>query len=269
MTESPSKSLLSSPKFLVILATILNIPFLSFYWMSLGRFLPHAMVTHTPAWLSPLTAVLYLPAALFSYLVFGNLYIYVLATIAGITIAVWGLIKARRGRLVRLWLLLLMCGTIAFPLVFHYQAALVAAPGYKMQVVTEPGIFEGVIKTSKNLLEQTPCEYELLGWSADNQLYYRVVCGAQTQIWRYSPVQQSAQVQASSGPSDLSASTLPKDAVLKMVRAADVHPEEYEATTRSLLLKSKGVVSPDSRWTAIVAQHIYGTQDVIVLSPVE
>lgn len=238
--------------------------------MALGRFIPDAIVAHSPDWLTPLSIVLYLPFAFFAYTIFGNLYAYILATIASITVVITELIWGRPNKLLRVWLLMVICGTIAFPLIFRYQPALVAAPGYRMQIVTDPGFFGGIIKASQNLVEQTPCEYELLGWSTDNRLYYRAICGAETQIWRYSPTTQpGSHTQVSTSPTNLSTSTISENTVLEMVRADDVKPEKYESVTRPILLESRGVVSPDGRWTAVVTRHVYGTQDVIILTNAE
>ncbi|MBC7261332.1 MAG: hypothetical protein H5T63_04895, partial [Chloroflexi bacterium] len=123
-TQSSLKPSVLSSKFLIIMATILSIPFLSFYWMALGRFIPDAMMAQSPGWLTPLSIVLYLPFAFFAYTIFGNLYAYVLTTLASVIVAGTGLIKGRSNKL-RVWLLLVMFATIAFPLLFRYQPGLV------------------------------------------------------------------------------------------------------------------------------------------------
>jgi hypothetical protein len=268
-TRSLLKLPVLSSKALTIIATILSIPFLSFYWMALSAFIPGVMVARSRDWLTPLSIVFYLPFAFFAYTIFGNLYAYALATLASVTAVATGLIKGQSNKLLRVWLLLVMFATIAFPLFFRYQPALVAAPGGRMQWVTNPGFFGGIIKASQNLVERTPCEYELLGWSTDNRLYYRAICSAETQIWQYSPIQSGSPMQASSSPANLGMSAVSENTVLEMVRAEGVRPEAYESVTRPLLLKSGGVVSPDGQWTAVVTQHVYGTQDVIILTNAE
>ena len=261
----PKLSFLSA-KSVAVLATILGVPFLSFYWMALARFVPDTILGGNSGWLMPLSLVLYVPFAFFAYILFGNLYAYILVTIVGITAAITGLIQGRQHRLLAVWLLALIFAIVAFPFVYRYRPALVAATGYRMQLVTDPGFWGGIVRASQNLIEQTPCEYELLGWSADGKLYYQATCDGETQIWQYSPARPGSCTRVSGVPAKLSASTISKDAVLEMVRASDVRPEEYELATRRLLLKSQGVVSLDGYWTAIVTQHIYGTQDVIVLT---
>lgn len=255
-----------SPKHLAVMATILGVPFLAFYWTALGRFILDAIAGDNPNWLMPLSIALYLPFAFVAYILFGNLYAYIVTTIAGSIAAIAGLMWGRFNKLLRVWLLLIICAIVAFPLVYRYHPALVAAPGHRMELVTTPGFFGGIVKASRNLTEQTPCEYELLGWSTDNQLYYRAMCDGEAQVWQYSPNRPGSHTQVSSSPTSLSASTISEDTVLEMVRAGGVKPEKYEPATRRIHLKSKGIVSPDGRWIAIITQHVYGTQDVIVLT---
>jgi hypothetical protein len=254
-----------TPKSLAVLATILSVPFLSFYWMALHRFIPDVVVAHSPNWLTPLSMGLYLPFAFFAYTLFGNVPGYILVTGAGIATAAVGLIRERANKRLRVWLLIVLCSIIAFPLAFRYQPALTAAPGYRMHTVTDPGFLGGIVKASQNITEQTPCTYELLGWSTEHNLYYRATCSAETAIWRYAPAQSDSHTRVANPPAALSASTASEDRVLAMVRAGGVRPERYEPVTRPLLLKSSGLVSPDGHWVAVVTQHVYGTQDVIVL----
>jgi hypothetical protein len=263
---SSSKLPFSSSKLLTIIATILGIPFLAFYWMALIRLVPDVIAVDNPNWSMPLSIALYLPFAFVAYIIFGNAYAYIVTTIAGIAVAIAGLIRGQCNKSVRVWLLSIICAIVAFPLVYHYHPALVAASGYRMNLVTQPGFLGGIVKESQNLTEQTPCEYELLGWSTDNQLYYRATCDGESQVWQYSPNRPSSHTQVSSNPASLSTLTISDNTVLEMVRAGYVKPRKHEPAVRRLHLKSKGMVSPDGDWIAIIARHIYGTQDVIVLA---
>ncbi len=149
--------------------------------------------------------------------------------------------------------------------VLHYQPALSAAPGYEMLFVTKPGLLENSIRVWQRVTEQRPCEYRILGWSADNRLYYKAACGTETQVWEYTTPYESPNPTASV-PNGLIQNTLSKGNVLNLVRADGVRPREYEPVTRPLLLKSEGYLSHDGRWIAIVTQHIYGPQDIVVLT---
>ena len=253
-----------------VLTILLSIPFLSFYWMTSAQLIPDAvMASSNHIWLTSLSIALYLPFSVAACFVFGNLCAYILVSIAGISIACVGLIWGRPNWLLRIWLLLVILTIVIFPFVLRYRPALTSAPGYEMQVVTDPGFFGGIVKASQNLVEHTPCDYQLIGWSADNQLYYEAMCRTRAQVWRYSPTQPSRHTQISSRPKELGGYEMPKERLLGMVRADGVRPREYESVTRPILLGSSGLVSPDGHWVALVTQHVYGTQDVIVLTDTE
>lgn len=156
--------------------------------------------------------------------------------------------------------LLLICAVS----VLRYRPALSAAPGYEMKFVTAPNLWDNPVRVWQRFTEQRPCEYQILGWSPDNQLYYQATCGAQAQLWAYAP--NRFHNPAASVPSQLHQATLSKGQVLDLVRADGVSPAEYEPVTRPLCLKSDGYVSPDGRWVAMVTQHVYGPQDIVVLT---
>ena len=54
--------------------------------------------------------------------------------------------------------------------------------------------------------------------------------------------------------------------VLELVRSPLIYPPEAEPSTRSISVRDNGLASPDDRWVALVARHIYGPEDVIVVS---
>lgn len=172
--------------------------------------------------------------------------------------------QVRRAVLLTIFALIVTLLTIFAVLVLHYQPALSAAPGYEMLFVTKPSLWENPIRVWQRFTEQRPCEYQILGWGADNRLYYKAVCSTETQVWGYAPYQ--APNPTASVPNELIQNTLSKGNVLDLVRADGVRPREYEPVTRPLLLKSEGYLSPDGRWIAIVTQHVYGPQDIVVLT---
>ncbi|MCA9945240.1 MAG: hypothetical protein KC449_17265, partial [Anaerolineales bacterium] len=55
---------------------------------------------------------------------------------------------------------------------------------------------------------------------------------------------------------------------LQMVRADGVRPVKYEAVTREILLVGDGLTSPDGQWTAIISQHIYAPQDILLIKKI-
>jgi hypothetical protein len=257
-----------SSKSILLIATIISIPFLAFYWLSLGYFIPDTLISSQSNAMNALSIILYLPFAFFAYTLFSNFYVYLLVSIASLSLIIIGMIKARSNKLFLAWAILLIGSIIAFPFIFRYQPALEAAPGYNMQLVTDPGFGKGVAKASQSLVEITPCNYELLGWDTDNWLYYQETCDTKTQTWKYSPHQANSHTQAIQQPA-LNSVTVSKNDVLDMVRAYGVRPESAEPNMRSVNLISKGFISSDSRWTAIVSQHIYGTQDIVILTNAE
>jgi len=174
------------------------------------------------------------------------------------------MLRVRRAALLTILALIVILLTVFAVLVLHYQPALSAAPGYEMMFVTKPRLWENPIRVWQRVTEQRPCEYQILGWSADNRLYYKATCGTETQVWEYSLNRESSQT--ASLPNAAIQNTLSKGNVLDMVRAAGVWPREYEPETRPLLLKSEGYPSPDGRMIAIVTQHVYGPQDIVILS---
>ncbi len=257
-----------SSKSILIIATIVSIPFLTFYWLSLSYFIPDALISSRSNVINALSIILYLPFAFFAYTLFSNFYVYLLVSIASLSLVIIGMIKARSNKLFLAWGIILIGSIIAFPFIFRYQPGLGAAPGYKMQLVTDPGFGKGVVKASQNLAEITPCNYELLGWDTDNWLYYQETCATKTQTWKYSPYQANSHTQTIQQIA-LNSATVSENNALDMVRAYGVRPESAELNTRSVNLKSEGFVSPDNRWTAIVSQHVYGTQDILILTNVE
>lgn len=257
-----------SSKSILLIATIVSIPFLAFYWLSLGYFIPDTLISSQSNAMNALSIILYLPFAFFAYTLFSNFYGYLLVSIASLSLIIIGMIKARSNKLFLIWGIILVASIIAFPLIFRYHPALEAAPGYNMQLVTDPGFGKGVVKASQSLVEITPCTYELLGWNADNWLYYQQTCDTKRETWKYSPRQSNSHTQTLLQTS-LNSETVSKNTALDMVRAYGVKPESAEPSTRSISLISEGFASPDNHWTAIVSQHIYGAQDIVILTNAE
>lgn len=214
-----------------------------------------------------LSTLLFMPFYFVSMVFFGNASIYLLVSAAVLVLGITALIWGHPRRSARISLLTTILAAIAFPLLYHYTPPLAAAPGYSMQVVTQPIFLNSIVKMSQVVTEKRPCEYTLLGWSANNQLYYQATCG-EVELWRYDPLSNRTE-RITTVPSDLSQAVVTDNDVLNMVRADGVRPKEYESTTRLLHIQSKGYVSPDEQWTAVVTQHTYGPEDIVVLSQSE
>ena len=159
---------------------------------------------------------------------------------------------------------------------YQYYPAIVAAPGYSLVVLTQPESYlEGASKRLRADLELgRPCKYSLIGWSEENVLLFEATCGAttRTEIWCWTPPDTLKQVKRV--PSGLKAIREP---VLEYVRVRDwfaleknqpLHttpPNVPEEDYRQLVVRLEGIISPNKRFVAFVAQHIYGPEDVIVI----
>ena len=163
--------------------------------------------------------------------------------------------------------LIILTGVIVLSRLSPYRPGLAAAPGYAMHNLTEPdGLAAGYIKELQALLDVTPCTYEILGWGPDSALYYRAVCHGQLQVWRVNPDQPDHARSVYSLPNGLFTERLPKSLVLDRVRVPAVRPLAVEPWVREVNLRSEGYPSPDGRWLAIVAERVYGPQDVLLLT---
>jgi hypothetical protein len=137
-----------------------------------------------------------------------------------------------------------------------------------MRWPTQPGRLEGVAKQARVLTEARNCEYVLLGWNAQGRLYYTEPCTDRNpQVWTYQPDQAGSPRPVTGAPTDLSQMTIPRGAILERVRAHSRRPAHTEPDVRRLEVRQSGLASPDGRWVAVVVQHIYGPEDVILLSP--
>lgn len=152
----------------------------------------------------------------------------------------------------------------ALLLIFRYPAALSAAPGFEEIWVTQPRFPAGYVKTGQMILEYQPCTYELLGWQSDS-LYYQSACRENIQSWRYDVNQNEQAEKVTAVPPNLTQTIIPHEATLQMVRADGVRPVKYEAVTREILLVGDGLASPDGTWTAVISQHIYAPQDILLI----
>jgi hypothetical protein len=195
---------------------------------------------------------------------FSHAGVYLALTLITLVLAIGALKWGHPGRLARISTLTVAVAVLAFPLFHRYNPPLNAAPDFEMRLATQPAFLEGVVKMSHAVSERRPCEYNLLGWSEDNRLHYRADCG-DVAFWRYDPV-SGRQERATAVVTGLNQALVSEKDVLIMVRADGVRPKEYEPTTRPIYVRSQGYVSPDGQWTAVVTRHLYGPEDVVVLS---
>lgn len=176
------------------------------------------------------------------------------------------LLRSDAERLLHALLLAVVLAFIALPSFYHYQSAVTAAPGYQIEVLTDPGLLRGVVKRAQKFLQITPCHYQLSGWSEDQVLYYQEECSPSTaRIWAFAPGRDAGPREMKAAPQPLRAMGLEAD-VQQMVRGTGYEPGLVESTVRPLVAQGNGISSPDSRWIGLIAQHVYGPEDVIVVS---
>jgi hypothetical protein len=157
------------------------------------------------------------------------------------------------------------CVTIALS-VFRYQPAVVAAPGCEMRWPTRPALGASVVKSYQRFFETRPCEYTVLGWSAAGTLFYQEGCQDNLpQVWAYDLEKGNQPSRMDASPTDLLQEAIPCSSILEWVRSPRVRPADAEPMVRNLTVRVDGLASPDGRWVAVVARHIYGPEDVIVL----
>ncbi len=237
---------------------LVGFPFLAFYWMQVLRLLPGGANV-------PLLSFIFLFPYLLVSRLFTSSWVYLALTVGSLAAAgvVWW--RYRASGWMRWVVVVVAVAVLAFPFACHYRPALEAAPGYVMLHATAPGFPGGVAKSARNFAELPACTYTLLGWDETGALYYEERCGDGGRVMRYNPQHPEAgSVPVVGDTPALSLLPVPRDEALAMVRAR-VWPKEDEAAARRLSLEA-AARSPDGRWTAMLVHHVYGTQDVLVLS---
>ena len=177
----------------------------------------------------------------------------------------------RRGRF---YVLLAACASVlAFPLLMRYRPVVKAAPGVELRLVDEPGLLEGVVKSCQAAAEVRVCQYEPLGWADAQTIVYRKWCGGHYDkmgIWHPGDSQPPQAYhldtdEISPFEGDLGALThetcLSSVCVLPALAEREpleqgYYPGQYE----------DALFSPDGRWVAFTTKHIYGPEDLLVIS---
>ena len=229
----------------------------AFIWLFFGsrylRFLLYLVHQAVPS-LEPIltwgSMVLYPLDWLFTYLgiytgfsVFGLL--------LGMTAMVWG----RPGRQGRIMLVGGLLAILAMPAVYRYRPAVNVEPGFVMRVPTEPGAIAGVVKSTQTGAEVRRCEYTLLGWSrSEGALYGEEVCGRRRLNWVYWPMSDHYERAVS-----IVADDLMREEVSELAGVHSVY--SLNNVVRGPVLRSS-----EGWWNAFIARHIYGPEDVVVVS---
>ncbi len=198
---------------------------------------------------------------------------YLFASLLAMGLVLAVVFLARPGRPMRVLLALSLMVVIAVPWVYSYQPAVSAAPGYRMLSATQPGLIEGVTKHAQQFAEVRPCDYSLLGWGAEDTLYYREQCrGGDARVMAIQPGREECPRPVEGPPPAVDAGS--KRPVAEWVRSPswtqgpDGKLVESAGAKPSLIgikLREGGLASPSGEWVAIVARHIYSPEDVLIL----
>jgi hypothetical protein len=196
---------------------------------------------------------------------FSDLGRYLAASVLSLGLAAGAAVLDRPGRVGALLLALTLLGVATFPWLYRYQPALFAAPGHELVVVTRTGLLDGMVKRAQLGAELVPCRYTLLGWGEAGDLYYQSDCGADSRLWTLAPDREAAPRAVAEAPAGLVAKES-QSAVVGVVRYPSSDPST-EANLRLAAIRGKvGLPSPDGRRVALVSRHIYGPEDVLLVS---
>ncbi len=242
--------------FALFIGGVIFAPF--YVLLAIHPFLPTSFRV-VPYWYQFIMLFQFLHALLFSLAA-----TYFLISLLGIGAALVALLWARPHWIVRVLLILTLLAILAFPWVYRYQPALVAAPGYAMRVPTQPSLLDGVVKSNQAAAEIRPCTYTLLGWSTDSMLYYQAECDNAAQTWAIAPNREENARLVTSAPADLFVERAPAS-TFDLVRAVGVARATEEPDARRVYLREGNLVSRDGDWVALIARHLYGPEDVVIV----
>ena len=153
-----------------------------------------------------LLSVITIPFVAFSLLntvLLGQSLTYLLISAVTLVICLLIALRGRVGRVARGAALLTVGCILALPLVIQkpFNSTWLEEQGYTVHAVpSQQNFVDSAVDGLVDLLDGKACQYNVLGWSADNVLYYQADCkfGPDT-YWRYVPAlpgkaQQVAQV---------------------------------------------------------------------------
>lgn len=223
-------------------------------------------------------AFLFVPI-FFIAMLFSNLTRYLVVSLAALSLTLIALVRLAARERGQVWhrkrfylLTIALVAVLTFPLLMHYQPAVKAASGIELRIVDEPGLLAGVVKSCQAAAEVRGCQHEPLGWADAQTLVYRQWCGGSydTDGWHPGDPQPPQAYhldtdEVSPFDGDLDALThetcAPSVCVLPALAKREpfeqgYYPGQYE----------DALFSPDGRWVAFTTKHIYGPEDLLVIS---
>jgi hypothetical protein len=192
-----------------------------------------------------------------------------LLTLAGL---IW-LVLRRRRQAENRHRLYLLAGVLVLllssPLIIRYRPAVQAEPSVEMRIVERPGLLKGMVKSYQRMAEIRGCQYEPLGWADEGTLLYRTWCGGGYNAegeWepgtpgatRFYDVESERSGAYLSDEESLREPCNPRKCVRPHLAytPSGYYPGVYP----------EPLVSPDGRWVAFTAEHIFGPEDLLVIA---
>lgn len=177
----------------------------------------------------------------------------------------------RRGRFCVL--LAAFAAVLTFPFLMRYKPAVQAAPGVELRLVEQPGLIEGAVRSCRAAAEISGCQYEPLGWADAQTLVYRKWCGGhydETGVWYPGSPGAPLLYDVRTGKGGVSLVDRapwheicdPAVCVSPMLAGGEYFPPPHYLPGHF----KDAVISPDGRWVAFTAEHIYGPEDLLVIS---
>ena len=267
-------------RWLTALACLVALPFLTWIPAALVRLAIGINPNPKGVFNTPLLC-LYAPV-FFASLLLSHLTRYLVFAIAGLvlTLAALALLLAReRGQVFRRarFYLLIACvvSVMAFSLAFRYRPAVEAAPGVEMRIVNQPGLLDGAVRRCQAHAEVYTEVYAPLGWADEHTLVYQAYtcdpgplhlhcghfsnwAGGDAPLWAYD-VKTGQRAPYTEDETSLTQNTCGFHACIKP--RLDT---EWFFSGRSG--SSDGLISPDGRWIAFTARHVYGPEDLLIIS---
>lgn len=153
-----------------------------------------------------------------------------------------------------------------------YHPVVAPATGYQMHNLTEPAFFLQGWKNAATILEWNPCNYHLLGWQEETLFYQENCWNGMEKIWKFTADRsQTAEQYTGTLPTDLQATLLSGSDVSAVVnwfqpQALKTNSEFSDIAILGLALRNGIMLSPNHRLAVVAQQHVYGPEDVLVLS---
>ncbi len=220
-----------------------------------------------PSWFGQTVTVLIWPPFLgdffFNLAFFSSLPVYLGLSLVGVVLGAAALVLARPRRPGRLALLLAQASILALPLVYTYRPAVtVDLTRTRAHVPTQPAPYAQVVKATQVAVELRRCDYSLLGWDDQDTLYGEEICSERHRYWSYYPLSETRLGTVNTVPPDLFRQAVEREQLLALGVGSRVPTDE----ALRLVVPEPGLTSRQGEWTAFVARHIYGPEDVVVVT---